>query len=78
MSVVAVLLKALVWAGAVVNMSTQALAIDVVIEALTDLMVDMGVAILADVGIIMMTAVVATVLIALEFAETAFDVLIDA
>ena len=74
MLVVAVVVKAMVWAEAVVNMLAEALAIGVVIEELTGLMVGVGTGMLADVEIIAMAAAV----IALEFAVTAFDVLIDA
>ena len=74
MLVVAVVVKAMVWAEAVVNMLAEALTISVAIEELTGLMVGVGTGMLADVEIIVMTAAV----IALEFAATAFDVLIDA
>ena len=72
MFVVSVMVKALVWVEAVVNMSVEALIIGVVIEELTGLMADVGVG-MVDVEII----VVAAVAIDLEFAESPFDVLAD-
>ena len=74
MLVVTVVTKTMVWAESVVNTLAESLAIDVVIEELTGLMVGVGTGMLADVVIIVMTAAV----IVLEFAVTAFDVLIDA
>ena len=72
MFVVSVMVKALVWVEAVVNMSVEALIIGVVIEELTGLMADVGVG-MVDVEII----VVAAVAIDLEFAAPPFDVLAD-
>ena len=49
MFVVAVVVKAMVWAEAVVNMLAEALTIAVVIEELTGLMVGFGADMLTDV-----------------------------
>ena len=57
MFAVTVVVKALVWAGAVVNILAEEFSNEVVIKALIDLMVDLGVGTLTDVKIIVVDVV---------------------